>query len=219
MTLHSLPFLRLLQLADSALPIGGAAHSFGLETLVAEGRVTVENLPRFLADYLEETGVLEAAFCMSAATEFSAAEWVRRNQELSALRPAEEARNASVVLGRRFLQLASTVGIEGVAPLSSVEVHLCAAFGHVAGLLGLDPVSAATAYLHQSLAAMVSASQRLMPLGQHRAARILWDLKPGVMKAVAVAKNAGRDEAASFAPAIDIASMQHPHLTTRLFIS
>src|ERR1700674_2552922 len=58
-----LALLRLMQLADSALPIGTTAHSFGLETLVAEGDLDVEQLAPFLRDYLEEAGGVESAFC------------------------------------------------------------------------------------------------------------------------------------------------------------
>src|SRR5258708_18568955 len=63
---YGLNWLRLNQLADSALPIGAAAHSFGLESLVEDGALKVENLEPLLQDYLLETGVLESAYCRAA---------------------------------------------------------------------------------------------------------------------------------------------------------
>jgi urease accessory protein len=175
--------LQLLQLADSAMPVGAAAHSFGLESLIEEGMVTVEGLESFLQAYLQETGALEAVFCREAhrlsqlhRDEF-ASEWRNLNQRLSARKLARESRDASLTLGRRFLRLVSEL-LPEEARLDITDGHHVTAFGLVAGLVGIDEASAVLGWLHQSTTALVSAAQRLAPLGQTRASKILWRLKP-----------------------------------------
>jgi urease accessory protein len=225
--------LRLLHLADSALPIGGLAHSFGLETLVEKGLLGPGDLAAFLHGYLEEAGFLEAVFCrqgfglgVRGQTNAFASEWVALNERLSAMKPARESRAGSGSLGRNFLAAVAGLGdFETVrealraAKEAGELIHHSVAFGLAGAVLGLAEERAVAAYLHQSVASLVSACQRLMPLGQSSAMRILWELKPAMIETARRSAARSADDAWCFLPVLDWGAMEHPGLRTRLFIS
>lgn len=236
MQIDYIALLRLMQLADSAVPIGSTAHSFGLETLTAEGELSVDQLVEFLRDYMIESGGLESTFCRlghrlaSHTDQESTTSWQDINARLGAYKTARESRNASATLGRRFLQLVLNLetwplirkAIQA-SKSSGIDMYYSPAFGLVGGVLGVDETATVLAYLQQSLLGLVSACQRLLPLGQSQASQISWQLKP-VLLAVAQdsleAASAGDiAQIVTFTPLVDNASMRHPTLNTRLFIS
>jgi urease accessory protein len=235
MNIDDLGFLRLLQLADSALPIGATAHSFGLETLAAEGQLTVAQLAVFLQDYLQEVGSFESFFCrrghaLSSLTDPSlfAAQWLTLNADLSAYKSARESRTASATLGRRLLQLVQSLHDHAFLPLAlqsardaGIETHYSAAFGLVGSLLGIDDNATTLAYLHQTMMSLISACQRMLPLGQSRASALLWQLKPTMLTVVQDSEAVAHQDhmPTLFTPLCELGSMRHPDLTTRLFIS
>ena len=219
----SAELLKLLQLADSALPIGAAAHSFGVETLVAEELVSEHNLESFLQSFLEENGKLEVAFLSRAyRMDFSAREWMELNSLFGARKLARESRSASVSLGRRFLRLANDLDpspLLEAALGATAEIHLATAFGLASRRFEIPVEHAALAFLQQSTTSLVSACQRLMPIGQTTASRLIWRLRPLILSIVSEGARLDPMEASSFTPLVEIGSMRHPGLETRLFVS
>jgi urease accessory protein len=215
--------LQLLHLADSALPIGAAAHSFGIETLIAEAGLGVADLPFFFENLLDGQGHTEAAFCHWAHASNDEAEWHNLNAVISSFKPARESRDASLRLGKRFLALAKGLIDEPAMRLEfRGDVHLAAAFGRVGAALRIDASMVAAAYLHQSVFGAISACQRLLPFGQTAAMKLLWSLKPRIRQAALGASGLRPKDLSNIwniQPLLEIASMRHPQLTTRLFIS
>jgi urease accessory protein len=235
MHIETLPFLRLLQLADSALPIGSTAHSFGLESISVEDNLPVEQLEVFLQDYLTTTGELESVFCrlghrLAAIddTELFITQWLNLNTRLSAFKMARETRTASATLGRRFLQLVETLEETPriqqallAAKTQHTDIHYSIAFGLIGATLTIDETTTILAYLQQSLSSLISTCQRLLPLGQNQASGIVWRLKATLSNIAETSIHSAQhpEELTLFTPLLDIGSMRHPMLTTRLFIS
>jgi len=226
----ALHMLRLLQIADSALPVGAAAHSFGLETLVAEQQLTVATIAETLSALLSESGTIEAIACRQAyqlgATPGSvgwAERWALLNRRLSALKPARESRSASTAMGRRLLRQVADLEVSPavMAARAAGEAHYSAAFGVCCGALETGEDAAVLALLEQTAAGLVSACQRLMPLGQSGGQQIRWWLKPALADTAARSSTLDWDDPAlsAFTPLLELGSMRHPSLATRLFIS
>ena len=218
-------WLQLLHLADSALPSGATAHSFGVETLIAEAGLKDVNLTAFFEEWLAGQGYSEAVFCLKAHGIRSEPEWHALNAMISSYKPARETREASLRLGKRFLALStSLIGSQEPRFQVAGNVHLAAAFGRVGSVLQMDAGMIAAAYLHQSIYGAIFACQRLLPLGQTAAMQLLWHIKPSLLKTVEEARRCACEELAgeelwNLQPMLEIASMRHPQLATRLFIS
>jgi urease accessory protein len=167
------------------------------------------NLQIFLRDYMAESGVLEATFVRRA----------RRAEDASGLcsefeprRLARESRETALKMGRRFAELFNALSGAHL-PLS---LYYPIAFGAAAAVAEIPEECIVLAYLQQSVTVLVSACQRLMPLGQIAASRIIWNLRPAIREAVS---HSERLEVSCFTYLPELGSMRHRSLKTRLFIS
>jgi len=234
MASHPYPLLTLLHLADSALPIGSTAHSYGLETLVHDADLTVERLEACFDPLLTEAGAVEAAYCRRAYALGTAVDsspagddvalwqaWQEMNCRLSARKPARESRQASATLGRRLLRLVLSIEDDALLhrALGATDLHHATVLGLLGGYWQLGEEATVLALLQQMTMGLVSACQRLMPLGQQRAQSILWGLRPILATIAQRSIAAGDDEPPAFTPLLEVASMRHPALPVRLFVS
>lgn len=210
--------LKLLQLFDSAFPIGSFAHSSGLETYAQAG-LDKHELRELLAGQLElGFGRLDAAACVLAFR----AQDVEALQELcatlTAWKPVPGIRQTSLKLGRRLLTLAKRIyPVETNFYLS--EPHQAVVTGALGKRLGVDLRPLVLAYLHTGLTSQLAAATRTMALSPEGAQEILTALHPNVVRA---AERVIADPDAnlfSATPALDLRAHQQAFLYTRLFQS
>ena len=223
--------LSLLQLSDPALPVGGYAHSAGLETYVQKGIVHDKKSAReFITEMLTRNiHFTDAAFvslAYDAAKENNYSSIVQLDEECSAVKLPREMRAASQKLGIRLMKIfqpvcASETALQYRKAVLGKEAagHYSIVFGIYAFALSIAKVEALTGFYYNAAAGMVTNSVKLVPLGQQDGQEILFGLQHLIYNLVAKSLDPDRSMIGFCCTGFDIRCMQHEQLYSRLYMS
>lgn len=201
--------LTLQQWLSPGYPVGAFAYSHGLEQAAAEGGVRdAATLAAWLGDVLEHgAGRADAVLLHAAHAGDQEADAVARAFAASAGRLRE-----TLEQGAAFARVTGAVW--------GAEAEPCAypvAVGRAARSLGLPAGLTAAMYLQAFAGNLVAAVQRLAPVGQTEAMRVLAGLAPLCRDVAARAPETGLDGLAGAAFLSDIAAMRHEGKAVKVF--
>jgi urease accessory protein len=221
----------LLHLSDPTLPIGSYSHSAGLETYVQLGIVnSVATTRDFIFEFLTSNFKTNDASYMVLA--YQAAELenletlIQIDQEITAIKAPKEIRIASQKLGIRMLKIFRR---NLVAPLIielEVTINEKKAMGHYplayaicAHAMKIPIKDALYAFYYNAAVGLITNSVKLVPLGQLDGQDILFEVNKTVPKLVEETLTLDRDLVGTCSTGLDIRSMQHERLYSRLYMS
>jgi urease accessory protein len=221
---------RLMTWLSPAFPVGSFTHSSGLEWAVAEGLIRDRReLENWILELLAGGSARNDAVLFVRAWRFSEAgahpSLIALAELATALLSSRERRLESTAQGAAFRRIAAKVaGCNAFDILTAIPDHdLCypIAVAVLAEGHGIELGAALTAYLHALAGNLISAAQRLIPLGQTDGQIALAALEPEVHHLVDLAMALpDADPIVQLGSATlmaDFATMAHETQYTRLF--
>jgi len=217
--------LALLQHGDSFFPSGAVSFSWGVETLVADGKISkAGDVERFIAGQLtgrwassDRPVLLAAVAAKGDLDQVASADLLMEANNLAA-----ESREGSRRMGGALLNVhvrlktPGAKGYQGRIHASEAPGHVAAVQGLLWSALGLDGDSVCRMAAHGIAVNILGATLRLGLIGHIDSQTILGKLHPTIEDIVASPPPA-LDEIHAYAPAGDIAMMRHETQESRLF--
>ena len=224
--------LILLQVNDALFPIGGYAHSWGLETYIQKGLVrTAADAGQFIRKRLLYSFCYGELLAVRLAWEYAAAGDVDKlgdlEDTLEASRTPREVREAALKMGSRFvktvLQLALPYErgtfVRYTAARRGKGVSHQVAYGAFCSSLGIAKEAAVEHYLYAQTSALVTCCVKSVPLSQSAGQRLLCSLHAVFPQVLDQVEAAGEADLCRSTPGFDIRCMQHEGLYSRIYMS
>ena len=222
----------LLQVNDALFPIGGYAHSWGLETYIQKALVTTaEEALEFIRRRLLYAFCYADLLAARIAWECAAAGDVGRLEELEdtleASRTPREVREAAVKMGSRFVKTVLSLQLpyeRGAFTLYTEArrgkgmTHQVA-YGAFCSSLGIAKEAAVEHYLYAQTSALVTCCVKSVPLSQSAGQRLLCSLHPVFAQVMDRVEAASEADLCRSTPGFDIRCMQHEGLYSRIYMS
>jgi urease accessory protein len=215
----------MFQLADSAFPAGGFAHSAGLEAAYQHKEVRNRSeLVAFLETALAQSARSTIPFIRAAHEQeatFDGLDW-----HFDAFTTNHIANRASRSQGRAFLATShrafQNVAIDELRDFAESEDlprHFPIVFGALLDRLGLGLQSTLRLFMFNQLRGYLSSAVRLNIIGPIDAQNVQFTLVPCVEKQLSASIDLPLESAAQTAPYLDLLQGTHDRLYSRLFQS
>lgn len=219
------------QLLDSALPVGGFSHSFGLETYVEDRQiVTGAELEQYIYSQLHSGWArlegLAIKGIYEAIDQGDITQMARLDQTIHVQRVARESREGIQKMGKRLLKLSRSLypdisfhSIEKMLNEYDAPCTFPTVFAWLGKELGIARDDMVYGYLYISVMSAANSALRLMHIGQTEVQVIITRALEKIHREWEAVKDCPVDEMCSIGFAGEIYAMRHETLGSRLFMS
>jgi urease accessory protein len=208
------------QLADSAFPSGGFAHSAGLEAAWQQGEI--DGVEHFVRQVITQCG--HGALPLVGAAHESLASLADLDELCDAFLSNAVANRSSRIQGVALL-LAAERAFPPVQPFATsvrdqrLAMHYTPLFGAVCAVIGVGRRPAQAIFLQLACRGVLAAAVRLGIIGSNAAQRLQAALAPHLQETLDRCEHLAAEQISQTAPLVDLWQSMHDRIYSRLFQS